>query len=102
MRHRTARKAELKGRQAAGKTGTSQDYRDAWFVGYTSNLVTAQPGNDDNSPTKKTSGGNLPVDIWSRFMREALKDAVPQPRLPARGQRFHAAAVAPPGVIPQA
>ena len=68
----TARKAELPGWQAAGKTGTSQDWRDAWFVGYTSYLVTAVwLGNDDNSPTKKVSGGNLPVEVWSRFMREA-------------------------------
>ena len=68
----TARKAELPGWQAAGKTGTSQDWRDAWFVGYTSRLVTGVwLGNDDGSPTKKASGGNLPVEIWSRFMRAA-------------------------------
>ena len=60
----TARKAELPGWQAAGKTGTSQDWRDAWFVGYTSYLVAAVwLGNDDDSPTKKVSGGNLPVEI---------------------------------------
>ena len=70
----TARKAELPGWQAAGKTGTSQDWRDAWFVGYTSHLVAGVwLGNDDDSPTKKVSGGNLPVEIWSRFMREAHK-----------------------------
>ena len=68
----TARKAELPGWQAAGKTGTSQDWRDAWFVGYTSYLVAAVwLGNDDDSPTKKVSGGNLPVEIWSRFMKTA-------------------------------
>ena len=68
----TARKAELPGWQAAGKTGTSQDWRDAWFVGYTSYLVAAVwLGNDDGSPTKKVSGGNLPVEIWSRFMKAA-------------------------------
>jgi penicillin-binding protein 1A len=68
----TARKAELPGWQAAGKTGTSQDWRDAWFVGYTSYLVAGVwLGNDDNSPTKKVSGGNLPVEIWSRFMKAA-------------------------------
>ena len=76
----TARKAELPGWQAAGKTGTSQDYRDAWFVGYTSALVTGVwLGNDDASPTKKTSGGNLPVEIWSRFMKAALKTVPPAP-----------------------
>ena len=53
----TARKAQLPGWQAAGKTGTSQDWRDAWFVGYTSHLVTGVwLGNDDNSPTKKALG----------------------------------------------
>jgi len=72
----TARKAELPGWQAAGKTGTSQDWRDAWFVGYTSYLVTAVwLGNDDNSPTKKASGGNLPVEVWSRFMKAAHQGA---------------------------
>jgi len=76
----TAHKAELPGWQAAGKTGTTQDWRDAWFVGYTSALVTAVwLGNDDNSPTRKVSGGNLPVEIWSRFMREALADVPPSP-----------------------
>jgi penicillin-binding protein 1A len=70
----TARKAELPGWEAAGKTGTSQDFRDAWFVGYTGRLITGVwLGNDDNSPTKKASGGTLPVEIWSRFMGVALK-----------------------------
>jgi penicillin-binding protein 1A len=68
----TARKAEIPGWSAAGKTGTSQDFRDAWFIGYTSNLVTGVwLGNDDNSPTKKATGGGLPVEVWTRFMRTA-------------------------------
>jgi penicillin-binding protein 1A len=68
----TAHKAALPGWPAAGKTGTSQDFRDAWFIGYTGYLMTAVwLGNDDGSPTKKITGGSLPVDIWSRFMREA-------------------------------
>jgi penicillin-binding protein 1A len=79
----TARKAELPGWQAAGKTGTSQDWRDAWFVGYTSALTAGVwLGNDDDSPTKKTSGGNLPVEIWSRFMKAAL-EGVPPAQLPS-------------------
>jgi penicillin-binding protein 1A len=79
----TARKAELPGWQAAGKTGTSQDFRDAWFVGYTSRLVAGVwLGNDDNSPTKHASGGNLPVEVWSRFMRDAHK-GVPVAALPS-------------------
>jgi penicillin-binding protein 1A len=78
----TAHKAELPGWMAAGKTGTSQDFRDAWFIGYTANLVTGVwLGNDDNSPTKKATGGGLPVEVWTRFMKAAHQGvaAVPLP-----------------------
>jgi len=79
----TAHKAELPGWMAAGKTGTSQDFRDAWFIGYTANLVTGVwLGNDDNSPTRKATGGGLPVEIWTRFMRVAHQ-GVPVAALPA-------------------
>jgi penicillin-binding protein 1A len=68
----TARKASLAGWPAAGKTGTSQDFRDAWFVGYTGHLVTGVwVGNDDNSPTRKTTGGGMPVELWTRIMKPA-------------------------------
>jgi penicillin-binding protein 1A len=68
----TAQKAQLPGWPAAGKTGTSQDFRDAWFIGYTGHLLAGVwVGNDDSSPTKKATGGSLPVEIWSRFMRAA-------------------------------
>jgi penicillin-binding protein 1A len=87
----TARKAELPAWQAAGKTGTSQDFRDAWFIGYTSHLITGVwLGNDDNSPTKKASGGNLPVEIWSRFMQAAHQGVPPQP-LPGGWRRENGA-----------
>jgi penicillin-binding protein 1A len=70
LRHRA--QGEIPGWTAAGKTGTSQDFRDAWFIGYTANLVTGVwLGNDDNSPTKKATGGGLPVEVWTRFMRTA-------------------------------
>ena len=60
-------------RPAAGKTGTTQSYRDAWFVGYTSDLVTSiWTGNDDNSPVDGMTGGGLPASLWSAFMRAAL------------------------------
>jgi penicillin-binding protein 1A len=76
----TAHGANLPGWQAAGKTGTSQDFRDAWFIGYTSHLVTGVwLGNDDNSPTKKAVGGGLPVEVWSRFMRVAHQGVAPKP-----------------------
>lgn len=79
----TAKKAEIPGWPAAGKTGTSQDYRDAWFIGYTASLVTGVwLGNDDNSPTKKATGGGLPVEVWSRFMK-AAHEGVPVAALPS-------------------
>jgi penicillin-binding protein 1A len=82
----TAHKAELPGWMAAGKTGTSQDFRDAWFIGYTANLVTGVwLGNDDNSPTKKATGGGLPVEIWTRFMK-AAHQGVPIAALPGSQQ----------------
>jgi penicillin-binding protein 1A len=81
----TARHADLPGWTAAGKTGTSQDFRDAWFIGYTSRLVTGiWLGNDDNTPTKKATGGGLPVEIWSRFMKVAHQGVAPS-ALPGLG-----------------
>ena len=78
----TARKADIPGWTAAGKTGTSQDFRDAWFIGYTASLVTGVwLGNDDNSPTKKATGGGLPVEVWTRFMK-AAHQGVPVASLP--------------------
>jgi penicillin-binding protein 1A len=78
----TAHKAALPGWPAAGKTGTSQDFRDAWFIGYTAHLVTGVwLGNDDGTPTKHVTGGSLPVEIWSRFMRGAHQ-GVPVASLP--------------------
>jgi penicillin-binding protein 1A len=92
----TARKAELPGWQAAGKTGTSQDYRDAWFIGYTGHLVTGVwLGNDDSSPTKKATGGGLPVEIWTRFMKPAHQ-GVPVVGLPGVGSLPLTARLAPP------
>jgi penicillin-binding protein 1A len=76
----TARSASLPGWQAAGKTGTSQDFRDAWFIGFTSHLVTGiWLGNDDNTPTKRAVGGGVPVEIWSRYMRVAHQGITPAP-----------------------
>jgi penicillin-binding protein 1A len=92
----TARHADLPGWQAAGKTGTTEDFRDAWFIGYTSHLVTGVwLGNDDDSPTKKATGGGLPVDIWSRFMKVAHQGVTPAP-LPGFGNGWVSAAPTPP------
>src|ERR1700727_1202397 len=83
LRSGTARKAELPGWTAAGKTGTSQDFRDAWFIGYTTNLVTGVwLGDDEHTPTKKATGGGLPVEVWTRFMKAAHQGVSPAP-LPA-------------------
>jgi penicillin-binding protein 1A len=61
------------GRPAAGKTGTTTDFRDAWFVGFTPDLVAAVwLGNDDYARMNESYGGNIPARIWARFMREAL------------------------------
>ena len=76
----TARKSDIPGYQVAGKTGTTQDYRDAWFVGYSASLVAAVwVGNDDGDATKKVTGSGLPAEIWAEFMRNALKGTPPQP-----------------------
>jgi penicillin-binding protein 1A len=93
----TARKADLPGWPAAGKTGTSQDFRDAWFIGYTAQYVTGVwLGNDDGSPTHKTSGSGLPVEIWSRVMKTAHQN-VPVAGLPGLVGGAPVAVAAPPG-----
>ncbi len=62
------------GRPAAGKTGTTSDYRDAWFVGFTPDLVAAVwLGNDDYRQMNESYGGNIPARIWARFMHNALQ-----------------------------
>jgi penicillin-binding protein 1A len=68
----TARRAQLDGIPAAGKTGTTNNYRDAWFVGYTGNFVGGVwYGNDDYSPTNRMTGGSLPAKTWHDIMEVA-------------------------------
>ena len=66
------------GRPAAGKTGTTTAFRDAWFVGYTPDLAVAVwIGNDDYSRMNASFGGNIPARIWARFMKQALAKVKP-------------------------
>ncbi|MEW5963677.1 MAG: PBP1A family penicillin-binding protein [Pseudomonadota bacterium] len=74
----TGRRAGLPRHPAAGKTGTSQDFRDAWFVGYTAHLVAGVwLGNDDGRPMRKVVGGSLPADIWREVMLAAHAGKAP-------------------------
>jgi penicillin-binding protein 1A len=69
----TGARAKVTGYDIAGKTGTTSDYRDAWFVGYTGGFVAAVwTGKDDNTSMKKVTGGGAPAEIWHNFMAAAL------------------------------
>ena len=86
------------GRPAAGKTGTTSDFRDAWFVGYTPDLVTAVwIGNDNDHPMRESYGGNVPARIWARFMKAALQ-GTPKHPFPVAGDAGGSPSPCPPGV----
>jgi len=75
INHGTGNPNAIIGRPAAGKTGTTTNFRDAWFVGYTPDLVAAVwLGNDNYHPMSESYGGNIPARIWARFMEAALKN----------------------------
>ncbi|MET0367090.1 MAG: penicillin-binding transpeptidase domain-containing protein, partial [Methylobacterium sp.] len=76
----TAKKADIPGWELAGKSGTTQDYKDAWFIGFSGSLVTGVwLGNDDGELTKKVTGGGLPAEVWKTYMVQALKGQNPVP-----------------------
>jgi penicillin-binding protein 1A len=76
----TGKAARLAGRPSAGKTGTTQDYRDAWFVGFTSDYVCGVwIGNDRNTPMVHATGGTLPSRMFKSFMEEAEQGLPVQP-----------------------
>jgi penicillin-binding protein 1A len=78
-------KAANPNRPAAGKTGTSQDSRDAWFIGFTGEAVVGVwLGNDDGAPTAGVTGGSLPAALWRRVVQRALEGVPPRP-LPGAG-----------------
>ena len=65
----TGRRAAIEGQILAGKTGTSQNWRDAWFIGYSGALVAGVwVGNDNGAPMNKVTGSGLPAQIWRAFM----------------------------------
>jgi penicillin-binding protein 1A len=71
----TARRAALVNIRSAGKTGTTQSYRDAWYIGFTGNYTAAVwMGNDDFHPTRNMTGGSLPAMTWQRLMEYAHKN----------------------------
>lgn len=76
----TGRSARIDGWQAAGKSGTTQSFRDAWFVGFTSIMTTGiWMGNDDGAFMKKVTGGGLPAKAWKEYMTVAMKGYTPTP-----------------------
>jgi penicillin-binding protein 1A len=93
----TGTRARIPGWQAAGKTGTTQAARDAWFIGYTADYVAGVwMGNDDNTPLVSVTGGGLPADIWKEVMVRVhdgltptpLPMAIPEPKLPPSGNYY--------------
>ncbi|HNR76391.1 MAG TPA: penicillin-binding transpeptidase domain-containing protein [Parvularculaceae bacterium] len=76
----TGRGANLGNRQAAGKTGTTNDWRDAWFIGYTAQMTAGVwVGNDGYQPMDKITGGTIPAKIWKNFMLAAHADLPKRP-----------------------
>jgi penicillin-binding protein 1A len=76
----TGTRAKVPGYDIAGKTGTTSDYRDAWFIGYTGGFVSAVwLGRDDNTPMKRVAGGGAPAGVWRDFMSRALPRLNVQP-----------------------
>ena len=87
----TGKQAAIEGHEAGGKTGTTQSFRDAWFVGYTAHYVGGVwIGNDSGRRMKKVTGGTLPAKLWHEVMLYAHQDKTPLPLPGMRG-------AAPPG-----
>ncbi|MDE2355196.1 MAG: PBP1A family penicillin-binding protein [Alphaproteobacteria bacterium] len=82
----TGGRAAISGYDLAGKTGTTSDYRDAWFIGFTGGFVASVwVGRDDNTPMRKVTGGAAPAEIWRAFMSAALPRIAAQP-IPSAAQ----------------
>ncbi len=101
LRYGTGTAARLADRPAAGKTGTSQSWRDAWFVGYVPQLVAGVwMGNDDNKPMARVTGGTVPAETWKAFMAKALAGQ-PAQALPSAGPLPPGVYASAPGVAPE-
>jgi penicillin-binding protein 1A len=95
----TGTRAQVTGYDLAGKTGTTSDYRDAWFVGYTGGFVTAVwVGKDDNKPMRRVTGGAAPAGIWRDYMTAALPRLKVQP-IPGGDYQFEEQSTDPLGQI---
>lgn len=79
IKYGTGKRANC-GHPCAGKTGTTSDYRDAWFVGFTKKYTACVwMGNDDNTHMNGVTGGTFPAEVWGNFMRQILSNTQPLP-----------------------
>jgi penicillin-binding protein 1A len=99
----TGRRAKLDGWEAAGKTGTTQAARDAWFIGFTADYVVGVwMGYDDNSPLKGVTGGGIPAEIWHEVMTRISADLQPTPLQMIRPNEVAPTPGVSPGGVPTA